>query len=893
VGTSDYNGPQDAIVELDTNDLGAPQASVTTLVNQATLESLPGQTAGQVDPVALANDGVDIFTIMSSWPPSSSNDIIRVTPAGAASIYVDAGDIVADLSTQGYTTGIGANGITVDGEGHVWFLNPFGEPESSLYFDGSLIQITDIISPNGDAEGYHVIRLEADLGLSVVPPLSADSLVFDAFNGRVLFTEGESDSVVAGSATDSLLMQNPPFAIDLAEVGVGSVPGIQITGIAMWDFLGYGVGSRSLAPAGDINDDGIMDFLLGAPQFLTSPERPGEVYLIFGSVDGIGSGGTLDLSALDGSNGVTVPGLPGDLLMGSCGAGDINGDSIDDFLIYSYGTSTGSGTTVYLICGNASFGASGSFDLSTLNGTNGIVINGASHFAGRIGGDITGVGDFNGDGVDDFAMGFANEGDTGVGSPNYDGTGAAYLIYGSTAGIGSGETLDITDINGDQNADGHSDGVRFSGGTANDHIGIYVERAGDVNGDGLDDLMISDKEYDITPSGNEGVVYLIWGSTSPIGSSGEVDLNALGSLGVRIEGISPEDIAGGPLRSGDFNADGVSDLLIGAVNAGPYLEGESYLVYGSTAGIGSGGTLSLADLALDNNTDGSPDGVLIHGAKPQDCSGLVGGGGDFNGDGFIDLLIGAVEGVTDAGEAALIYGTGSGIGIGGVFGLSDLDGTNGTLFTGENHWDFAGHSNSSVGDINADGIDDFAISASNYGHSGVGSLDGRGRAYVVFGQEEYESGTGQTHCIAGNAQPRPLMEIRVVFDYPDGSGPGVAGASLETATVTRTDTGITNLGDGTLADVADVRWEISTDRTGWTSADVTFQYTPAEVAGLNAPTLRVHQSLALSGPWTEVAVQSHVVTHRQITATVTSFSHFAILGALGQTTAVGAWEIYR
>ena len=137
------------------------------------------------------------------------------------------------------------------------------------------------------------------------------------------------------------------------------------------------------------------------------------------------------------------------------------------------------------------------------------------------------------------------------------------------------------------------------------------------------------------------------------------------------------------------------------------------------------------------------------------------------------------------------------------------------------------------------------------------------------------------------------MEIRVVFDYPDGSGPGVAGASLETATVTRNDSGITNLGDGSLADVADVRWEISTNRTGWTSADVTFQYTPAEVAGLNIPTLRVHQAPALSGPWTEVAVQSHDVTHRSITATVTSFSHFAILGAQEDSTSVNTWEIYR
>jgi hypothetical protein len=163
-------------------------------VSQATLEALPGQTAAEVSPNALANDGVNIIGILSE-AAASSDDIIQVTTGGVVTILVDATDIVADLATQGSgaTTDVGYGGITVDAEGDLWLLNPFGDAD----FDGSLLQITNIVAPNGDARGYAATALDADIG-STGAFLANDSLQFDAANNRVLFVEGDVDSIIAG-----------------------------------------------------------------------------------------------------------------------------------------------------------------------------------------------------------------------------------------------------------------------------------------------------------------------------------------------------------------------------------------------------------------------------------------------------------------------------------------------------------------------------------------------------------------------------------------------------------------------------------------------------------------------------------------------------------------------
>jgi 2C-methyl-D-erythritol 2,4-cyclodiphosphate synthase len=152
--------------------------------------------------------------------------------------------------------------------------------------------------------------------------------------------------------------------------------GFVINGIEANDNLGWSVSS-----AGDINGDGIADLIIGAPGNKTTYARndSSKSYVVFGGTN-IGEGGSFDLSLLDGSNGFVINGInPSDYSgLSVSGAGDINGDGIADLIIGAPGTDYNgsySGST-YIVFGGAGVGAGGSFDLSSLDGNNGFVLNG-------------------------------------------------------------------------------------------------------------------------------------------------------------------------------------------------------------------------------------------------------------------------------------------------------------------------------------------------------------------------------------------------------------------------------------------------------------------------------------------------------------------------------------
>ncbi|MBG1271717.1 integrin alpha, partial [Nostoc sp. WHI] len=144
--------------------------------------------------------------------------------------------------------------------------------------------------------------------------------------------------------------------------------------------------------------------------------------------------------------------------------------------------------------------------------------------------------------------------------------------------------------------------------------------------------------------------------------------------------------------------------------------------------------LNLSDL---NGTNG----FLINGVAPGESSNVsVSNGGDINGDGIDDLIIGAINadpnGNYSAGQSYVVFG-GRNLGSGGSLNLSDLNGTNGFLINGIAASDSLGSSVSNGGDINGDGIDDLIIGASNASPNGIG---GAGQSYVVFGGRNLGSG---------------------------------------------------------------------------------------------------------------------------------------------------------
>jgi len=415
--------------------------------------------------------------------------------------------------------------------------------------------------------------------------------------------------------------------------------------------------------------------------------------------------GNINLSALDGSNGFRLSGVAAGDGSGRAvsTAGDVNGDGVDDLLIGApradpNGNYSGAS---YVVFGRAGVGNGGNLELSALDGTNGFRLSGVAAGDGS-GFAVSTAGDVNGDGVDDLLIGAPN--------PNFF-SGASYVVFGG-AGVGSGGNLEFSALDG-------TNGFRLSGVAVYDYSGLAVSTAGDINGDGVDDLLIgAPGEVD----GGPGRSYVVFGGAG-VGSGGNINLSALdGSNGFRLSGYGGDGRA--VSTAGDVNGDGVDDLLIGGASAAGLYSGVSYVVFGG-AGVGSSGNLQL--LALDGT-----NGFKLSGVAEYDYSGsAVSKAGDVNGDGVDDFLIGAWRADPNgerSGASYLVFG-GAGVGNGGNLELSALGGTNGFRLSGVAAYDLSGRAVSTAGDVNGDGVDDLLIGAPDADPNGERS----GASYVVFG----------------------------------------------------------------------------------------------------------------------------------------------------------------
>jgi len=500
---------------------------------------------------------------------------------------------------------------------------------------------------------------------------------------------------VDGFDEATVLISVNPSDVDLDDVADGN-GGFVINGEAASDFSGGWVDG-----AKDVDGDGFDDLLVGA-RFSDSIEvSSGSAYVVFGK-SGTDEVNLFDLAEDDQNKGFSIRGEAFDNQAGIsvAGVGDVDGDSLADVMVGAHqaegvGILAGRGYVVYGKVDGAQVPLVG-----VGNGVGGLMIEAEDklNFAGRA---VASAGDVNGDGFADLLLGAYGVNAQGIFS------GRSYIIYG-----GGEDNVALAKFG--------SYGVTIDGEAELDFSGHALAGGGDVNGDGLDDVIIG--AYGADPSGDaSGRAYVVFGTVSdaPILLS-EV---AAGVGGFALDGELEGDHAGAAVAIlGDVNGDGFADVGVGAPLADPNGDGSgrAYVVFGEAAPK----SRSLSEIS------GGEGGFIVDGQTFRNYAGSsLDGAGDVDGDGLDDVIIGAYgvsqEGM-ESGSAYVIYGK-TDTGSVDLFDVTTGDG--GIAFGGEAAGDQAGISVAGAGDVNGDGFADVLIGA--FGSDAKGK--DAGRSYVFFG----------------------------------------------------------------------------------------------------------------------------------------------------------------
>jgi FlgD Ig-like domain/FG-GAP repeat/FG-GAP-like repeat len=631
-----YANPGRAFVYLGSPGGLAPAASWVADGNQTgALFGVSVATAGDVN-----GDGfADVIIGSSNYGPESSEGRALVYHGSAAGLAASPGWIV-EGNQQSAQFGISVSTAgDVDGDGYA-----------------DVIVGAETYSNGEQGEGRAFVYLGSSAGLNTAPYWVAEpNQAFAGFEYFSVATAGDvngdgfSDVIFGASGYDNgETDEGRVFAYYGGPNGLAPFASWFMNGGQTNAGFGY-----SVATAGDVNGDGYSDVIAVADRYDNGQADEGKAWVYHGTMSGLASvpawsAETNQLAAMMSS--------------AAC-AGDVNGDGYSDVILGSYGYDNGESnegrTWLYL---GSTFGLNGSP----------VWTSEPNQAGAEFGWSVASAGDVNGDGYSDVIVG-ADAWDNGQNNE-----GRALLYMGSAAGLGS-PTWGV---------EGNQDGA---------YLGYSVATAGDVNGDGLSDVLVALPTYD-NGEPDEGLVWVFHGSAAGPGASPSrvLEANQAGaSFGF--------DVA----SAGDVNGDRFSDVIVGAqsYDGGQTDEGRAFVYHGGVGGLST---------------------TPVWTTEPDQASAQLGRSvataGDVNGDGYSDVIVGAPYydlGATNDGVVWVYHGSPTGLGGPAWYSYGGQPNA------------FYGLAVGTAGDVNGDGFSDVVTGA--YGFDW--SFTDEGGAWVFLGNE--------------------------------------------------------------------------------------------------------------------------------------------------------------
>lgn len=406
---------------------------------------------------------------------------------------------------------------------------------------------------------------------------------------------------------------------------------------------------------GDFNGDGLNDLAVGAPNEAPAGDpESGVIFVFAGTPFGLAPWEVLSQAGGLGAN------EAGDLFGASLASGDFNGDGFDDLAVGAPGEAPRDDPqsgTVFLFRG-------GSQGLSHWHGISQGEL-GVNEAGDEFGYSLA-AGDFNGDGKADLAVGAPGE------APSDDPRSGIVFLFEGTAG-----QMDAWQIVGQDSLETNESDDRFGEALA----------VGDFDNDGKDDLAVGAPGETVADGPASGAAFLYQGSTGGLVAIQFIEQDTLGIN-------EADDRFGKALAAGDFNRDGRDDLAVGAPGEAPggAPEGGSFFVYqGGSSGLSPARVYTQSGLGIN---------------EAGDLFGSSFAAGDFNGDGWDDLAVGApAEAPTGGDHSGYLF-----VFRGGSTGLTTWDGLGQRGLGDDEEGDeftFA----LAAGDVDGDGLADIAVGA--------------------------------------------------------------------------------------------------------------------------------------------------------------------------------------